>query len=187
MNIYLNCLKKYKELSCYTYPFPTGRLYIFGDKNSIKLVQFGFGIDHKRDIEKKYKSTITDEIGKAIEFLDRYLVGENGVLPGMDFSGYSEKEKNIYDELIKVKFGNTVSYKELSEHAGIANGARFAGNTMAKNLFPVFVPCHRVINSNGIIGNFSAGREIKKFLLHHEKTFNIKSKPAKNRNKPADN
>ncbi len=165
----LNYLKKFIDISCYTYPFPTGRLYIFGDKESIKLVLFGHCINHKKEVEKRYKTTPTEEIEKAIDFLDNYLIGEKGELPRLDLTLYMEKEKKVYNELLKIKFGKTISYKELSEKAGIKNGARFVGNTMARNYFPVFIPCHRVVNANGTIGKFSAGIETKKFLLQHEK------------------
>ncbi len=164
----LNHLKKYNDISCYTYPFPTGRLYIFGSKDSLKLVLFGHCIDHKKEIEKKFSARVTEEMEKAIIFLDHYLLGEKKELPAMDFSVFSEKEKAVYNELIGVGFGETVSYKELSERSGIRNGARFVGNAMARNLFPILVPCHRVINSNGAMGNYSGGKEIKKFLLQHE-------------------
>ena len=167
--VYLNHLKKFEDISCYTYPFPTGRLYIFGNKDSIKLVKFGHCIDHKKEIEKRFKSPITEEMEKAIEFLDCYLIGEKRILPCLDLSCFSEKEKEVYNELINIQFGETISYKKLSELAGIKNGARFVGNTMARNFFPIFIPCHRVINSNGIIGSYSAGKKIKKFLLQHEK------------------
>ena len=169
MNSYLSYLKKRKDISYYTYPFPTGRLYIFADRDSIKLVQFGSCIDHKMDIQKKFKAVTTEEIEKAIEFLDHYLMAERGVLPRLDLGCFSEKVKRVYDELVNIQFGSTISYKELSERAGIKNGARFVGNTMARNHFPIFIPCHRVINSNGIIGNFQAGKSVKKFLLEHEK------------------
>ena len=167
--VFLNLLKKNTDISYYTYPFPTGRLYIFGTKDLIKLIRFGHNIDHKKDIEKKFKSGVTDEIEKAINFLDNYLIGKTGKLPSLDLACFSDKEKDVYNELKKINFGITISYKELSERAGVKNGARFVGNTMARNLFPVLIPCHRVINSNGTIGNFSAGRETKKYLLQHEK------------------
>ncbi|MBN2040714.1 MAG: methylated-DNA--[protein]-cysteine S-methyltransferase [Spirochaetes bacterium] len=166
---YINLLKKRNDISYYTYPFPTGRLYIFGDKEAIRLVQFGYNIDHKKDIEKKFKASVTDEIEKAVLFLDNYLIGKEAELPELDLSSFSDKEQSVYNQLKKIPFGNTVSYKELSELAGIQNGARFVGNTMARNIFPVLIPCHRVINSNGTAGNFSAGREVKKYLLQHEK------------------
>jgi methylated-DNA-[protein]-cysteine S-methyltransferase len=165
----LNYLKKYNDISCYTYPFPTGRLYIFGNKESLKLIAFGHCINHKKEIEKRFKSSVTEEIEKAIEFLDRYIIGEKGEVPNLDLDPFTDKEKKVYIELIKVKFGKTISYKELSEKAGIKNGARFVGTTMARNFFPLFIPCHRVINASGAIGNYSAGKTIKNFLLQHEK------------------
>lgn len=168
MNILLNNLKRFTDISCFTYPFPTGRLYIFGNDDSIKQVQFGHCIDHKKDIEKKYNSRVTEEIEKAVLFLDNYVTGKISPLPALDLDNFSDNEKRVYHELLKIRFGKTISYKELSSRSGIKNGARFVGNTMAKNLFPVFIPCHRVVNSNGTAGNFQAGKEIKKFLLHHE-------------------
>ncbi|MFH0975852.1 MAG: methylated-DNA--[protein]-cysteine S-methyltransferase [Spirochaetota bacterium] len=165
----LNYLKNFTDTSCYTYPFPTGRLYIFGNKESIKLIAFGHSINHKKEVEKRFKSAVTDEIEKAIEFLDRYIIGEDGVLPNLDLTPYSDKERKVYDELKKIKFGSTISYKELSEKSGIKNGSRFVGTTMARNFFPILIPCHRVINSSGRIGNFSAGTAVKKYLLQHEK------------------
>ena len=165
----LNYLKKLDDISCYTYPFPTGRLYIFGNKESLKLISFGYSINHKKEIEKSFKSAVTDEIEKAIEFLDRYLVGENVDLPNLDLEPFTDNEKKVFNELIKVKFGKTVSYKELSDKAGIKNGARFVGTTMAKNFFPILIPCHRVINASGLIGNYSAGKTVKSFLLQHER------------------
>ena len=165
----LNYLKKLNDISCYTYPFPTGRLYIFGNKDSLKLIAFGHCINHKKEIEKRFKSSVTEEIEKAIEFLDRYLIGEKCEMPNLDLEPFDDKEKKIYSELTKVKFGKTISYKELSEKAGIKNGARFVGTTMARNFFPILIPCHRVINASGLIGNFSAGKTVKSFLLQHEK------------------
>ncbi|MBN2401404.1 MAG: methylated-DNA--[protein]-cysteine S-methyltransferase [Spirochaetes bacterium] len=165
----LNSLKKFDDISCYTYPFPTGRLYIFGNKESLKLIAFGHCINHKKEIEKRFKASVTDEIEKAIEFLDRYLIGEKGEVPNLDLGSFTDKEKKVYNELMKVKFGKTISYKELSEKAGIKNGARFVGSTMARNYFPIFIPCHRVVNASGVIGNFSAGRAVKSYLLQHEK------------------
>lgn len=87
----------------------------------------------------------------------------------LDMERYTEKEVNVYRELIKVDAGRTISYGELAAKSGIPAGGRFIGNTMAKNRFPVIVPCHRVIKSNGDIGNFSGGVEIKEKLLKLEK------------------
>lgn len=86
----------------------------------------------------------------------------------LDLEGYTEKEVAVYSELIKVRPGECISYGELAARCGIPGGGRFIGNTMAKNRFPVIIPCHRVIKSDGSMGNFSGGVDIKEKLLRHE-------------------
>ena len=75
----------------------------------------------------------------------------------------------MYQALMEIEIGTTVSYASLARRAGIPGGARFAGTTMAKNMFPLLIPCHRVIRSDGSMGGFSGAMEIKRFLLEHEK------------------
>ena len=87
----------------------------------------------------------------------------------LDLSGYTENEVRVYRELVKVAPGKTISYGTLAGKSGIERGARFAGNVMAKNRFPVIIPCHRVIKGDGSMGNYSGGVSIKRMLLDHER------------------
>jgi methylated-DNA-[protein]-cysteine S-methyltransferase len=64
-----------------------------------------------------------------------------------------------------VPWGEVVSYGELSALAGRARAARAAGTFCAENRFSLFVPCHRVVSSNGIGGYGSLGVEYKRRLL----------------------
>lgn len=169
MEMPIDYIKSLQNISYYIYPFPTGKLIIFGDARSIKLVLFGFGKDIFRMITNQFDNSISDEMERAVEFLDRYMLGEKGMLPTLDLSPFTDKEKKVLNELIKIPFRKTISYNRLSERAGIPNGARFVGNTMSKNLFPIFIPCHRVVRSSGAIGGFSAGQSVKRYLLEHEK------------------
>lgn len=86
----------------------------------------------------------------------------------VDLNIFTNIELSIIEKLISLPFGSILSYKKLSEKSGIKNGARFVGNVMAKNPFPILIPCHRIIKSDGSIGNYSGGINIKKTLLHHE-------------------
>lgn len=88
----------------------------------------------------------------------------------LDMEAYTDKEVSVYRELVKVAAGDTVSYGALAARCGIPGGARFIGNAMAKNRFPVIIPCHRVVKSDGAMGNFSGGVDIKEKLLRHEKS-----------------
>lgn len=64
-------------------------------------------------------------------------------IPGTPF------EQKVYQALLQVRYGNTVSYGKLAELAGNAKAARAVGQIVRKNPLPLFIPCHRVIGSNG--------------------------------------
>ena len=61
-----------------------------------------------------------------------------------------------------------VSYKELAQKAGYPNAFRAAGTALGNNPLMLVVPCHRVIRSNGEIGYFGGGEEVKLMLLDLE-------------------
>ena len=81
--------------------------------------------------------------------------------------GLTDFQKKIYKELVKIPAGKTVSYLELGRRAGYKNASRAVGSAMAKNKLVLFVPCHRVVKSNGGLGNFSGcgGSSTKQKLL----------------------
>jgi O-6-methylguanine DNA methyltransferase len=89
----------------------------------------------------------------------------------LNMSTYSEKELKVYLELLKIQYGETISYGDLAANCGFHGAARFIGNTMAKNKFPIIIPCHRVIKSNGSLGNYTGGVDIKKSLLSFESDY----------------
>jgi len=70
----------------------------------------------------------------------------------------------------RIDFGETLSYGELAAKAGSPGAARAVGNIMAKNRFPLVVPCHRVVGSGKSLGGFSApdGLTMKRRLLEME-------------------
>lgn len=75
----------------------------------------------------------------------------------------------IWKALLRVPFGQTVSYGELARHVSPPSGARAVGQTMNKNPFPLLVPCHRVIQTGGGLGGFGGGLDWKRALLAWEK------------------
>lgn len=85
------------------------------------------------------------------------------IINGTDF------EKDVWDFLKNIPYGETKTYKWVAERIGRKKAVRAIGQALKKNPLPIILPCHRVINSNGSIGGFSWGREIKKFLLELEK------------------
>jgi methylated-DNA-[protein]-cysteine S-methyltransferase len=74
----------------------------------------------------------------------------------------------VLEELSKVPFGQTVSYRDLAERTGRPGASRAVGTAMATNPIPIVVPCHRVLRTGGALGGYGGGLDMKVWLLRHE-------------------
>jgi methylated-DNA-[protein]-cysteine S-methyltransferase len=74
----------------------------------------------------------------------------------------------VLEELSRVPFGQTVSYKDLAERTGKPNASRAVGTAMATNPIAIVVPCHRVLRTGGALGGYGGGLDTKVWLLRHE-------------------
>jgi len=77
-------------------------------------------------------------------------------------------EEKVYKKLLEVPSGMVTTYGELAKSVGLKNGQRVIGRIMNKNPYPVIVPCHRVIKSDGKIGGYAWGEKIKTHMLSKE-------------------
>ena len=77
-------------------------------------------------------------------------------------------EDKVYKKLLEVPSGMVTTYGELAKAVGLKNGQRVIGRIMNKNPYPVIIPCHRVIKSNGKIGGYAWGEKIKTNMLSKE-------------------
>ena len=78
-------------------------------------------------------------------------------------------DKKIYKKLLEVPKGKITTYGELAKAVGLKNGQRAVGKIMNKNPYPVIIPCHRVVKSDGKIGGYVYGEEIKSDMLTRER------------------
>jgi methylated-DNA-[protein]-cysteine S-methyltransferase len=76
--------------------------------------------------------------------------------------------REVLKRLREVPPGCVISYQALAAAAGAPNAQRAIGTTMATNPIPVYVPCHRVIKSDGSVGNYGGGQSRKIMLLRAE-------------------
>ena len=74
----------------------------------------------------------------------------------------------VWNELVKIPFGETVTYAELAFRIGRPAAVRAVGAANGANPIPVIIPCHRVIGSNGSLTGYGGGIERKQWLLAHE-------------------
>jgi len=77
-------------------------------------------------------------------------------------------DKEIYKKLLEVPKGKITTYGELAKAVGMKNGQRAVGRIMNKNPYPVIIPCHRVVKSDGKVGGYAYGEEIKSNMLLKE-------------------
>ena len=82
----------------------------------------------------------------------------------------TELQIKDWKEIAKIPLGETRSYKEIATAIGSPNSSRAVANACGKNPYPIKIPCHRVIKSDGSIGGYSGtgGIERKKELLAKE-------------------
>jgi methylated-DNA-[protein]-cysteine S-methyltransferase len=74
----------------------------------------------------------------------------------------------VWQELRRIPYGTTISYRELARRVGSPKACRAVGQANAVNPIPLIIPCHRVIKADGALGGYSAGLDRKRRLLDHE-------------------
>lgn len=99
-----------------------------------------------------------------------YFLGKTESFPPiffewMNFGNITRLEKRVLQATANIPYGQTASYSDIAGAVGRQKAYRFVGNTLAKNPFPVIVPCHRVIKSDGSCGGFGGGRDLKMKML----------------------
>lgn len=124
--------------------------------------------EHPPTLNDSPKSII---IEKACAALEQYFAGEFSAWKHLaqqvplDEQG-TPFQKSVWTALRTISCGQTQSYGEVAKKLG-NNGSRAVGGACGANPLPIFTPCHRVLAQHGL-GGFSAGLEVKRWLLHHE-------------------
>ncbi|HOK56862.1 MAG TPA: MGMT family protein [bacterium] len=80
-------------------------------------------------------------------------------------------KKKLWQILLKIPIGETVSYSEISKKINMPKKTRYISTLLKENPYPVSIPCHRVIYKNGKSGKYIFGEEFKKYIIEWEKLF----------------
>ncbi len=93
--------------------------------------------------------------------------------PAVDIAHLGAFQQSVLNELMKLKRGETASYREIAERIGRPRAARAVGNAVRNNPLPVLIPCHRVIRSDGTPGGFGGKLDasMKRKMLEAEGVF----------------
>ncbi|MEL6558512.1 MAG: methylated-DNA--[protein]-cysteine S-methyltransferase [Bacteroidota bacterium] len=144
----------------YNYDSPVGQLSLTSDGDSLTGLSFASKADQEIAELPVFEETIRQ--------LEEYFAGKRKTfdLPlnniGTDF------QQKVWDELMNIPFGTSVTYKDLSIKLGDLKAIRAVGTANGKNNIAIIVPCHRVIGSDGSLTGYAWGVDKKKWLLRHE-------------------
>lgn len=130
-----------------------------------------------RELRKKFAGEIVKDERKNKEGLDQLRKYLNGQLRRFDCKLDVEGtpfQKKVWSALAKIPYGQTRSYQAIAKAIRHPKAFRAVGNANGQNPIPLILPCHRVIESNGGLGGFGHGVNVKKRLLDFEKSHGVR-------------
>ncbi|WP_434797555.1 methylated-DNA--[protein]-cysteine S-methyltransferase [Terrisporobacter vanillatitrophus] len=110
----------------------------------------------------------TDLIKECFKQLKEYLEGNRRKFDLPLEARGTEFQKKVWNELLKIPYGETKSYKDIAIAIGNEKACRAIGMANNKNHIPIIIPCHRVIGSNGKLVGYAGGLNVKEKLLNIE-------------------
>ncbi len=151
------------------YPSPVGTLQIKSSAAAIHAILF---VNAWKG-PKLNEDEMTDNAGSAVvklctTQLDEYFEGKRRTFDFAFAQDGTAFQQRIWNALLEIPFGKTISYMELSKRTGNVKAIRAVGTTNGKNQLSIVVPCHRVIGSNGSLVGYGGDLWRKKWLLDHE-------------------
>lgn len=152
-----------------TVPSPVGPLLLIGGASGLARIAFaGEGHDRVLGTAGPVRPD-TGELDEAARRIEEYFAGHRRTfdLP-VDRGDLPPFRSRVLDALVRVPYGETLSYAGLAERAGNPRAVRAAASACATNPLPIVVPCHRIVPSGGGIGRYLGGEPAKRTLLELE-------------------
>lgn len=108
-------------------------------------------------------------IEEAAAQLNEYFAGRRSTFSVPLLFAGTDFQKTVWNELLKIPYGETVSYGEMARRIGMPRAVRAVANANAANALSIFAPCHRVIGSDRSLTGYAGGLDTKRRLLILEK------------------
>lgn len=158
-----------------TYPTPAGDLTVLAKHRDDRPVVVAAGFCPATDLIDRMPDVDADDVRRADHLhpldgpIQRYLDGDLAALEEVpvDQPG-TELQQKVWAELRAIPAGQTRTYTELARSAGRPKAVRAIGSACGRNLIAPFVPCHRALRSDGTLGGYYYGLDVKRWLLTHE-------------------
>jgi AraC family transcriptional regulator of adaptative response/methylated-DNA-[protein]-cysteine methyltransferase len=153
-----------------------GPMIAIADENALYLLEFVDRRGLEREVERLRQKTkaaiipgVTHPIQSIDHELDQYFEGTLRTFKTPLYLLGSPFQKDVWEELRKIPYGETRSYAEISKSLGKPSAFRAVANANGANQIAIVIPCHRVINASGDLGGYGGGIARKKWLINHEK------------------
>lgn len=146
---------------------PIGRIEVVGDGSAV----VGLAIERDGMLPHDDVAEAPDPVvDAAVEQLQQYFAGTRRVFDVPVTLGGTPFQRDVWQQIARLGFGETASYGELGRGTGRATAGRAVGGAVGANPVPILVPCHRILGSDGMITGYSGGEGIptKSWLLDHE-------------------
>ncbi|MDR1236519.1 MAG: methylated-DNA--[protein]-cysteine S-methyltransferase [Holosporaceae bacterium] len=149
-------------MDCFCYQTIIGEMTILANKNSVTGVNFGRCFSDAQNVESHL-------IREAFAQLREYLSGSKQTFDLDLAPDGSIFQMSVWNELKKIPYGETKTYGEIAVAIGNPKSCRAVGRACGQNPISIFIPCHRVIGSDGNLTGYAGGTDIKKKLLEIER------------------
>lgn len=140
---------------------PLGTAEIIGDVNGISAISI-------LDAETEISNEIPDFLELSVNELNEYFYSKRTEFTFKLQPQGTAFQQKVWQELINIPFGKTVSYMDLSKKLGDIKAIRAVASANGKNPLWIVIPCHRVIGTDGSLTGYAGGLWRKKWLLEHE-------------------
>lgn len=169
-----------KTIQVQSYSSPCGDLLLGSFENKLCLCDW-MDKERREAIDKRiqnrlcarYEKQNSDILIRAVVQLDEYFAYERKIFDiPLLFTG-TEFQQSVWQELLGIPYGRTVSYGELARKIGNPKAARAVAVANGANPIPIFVPCHRVIGSNRQLVGYGGGLAAKTALLNLEREIQL--------------
>lgn len=125
------------------------------------------GVSFARPKGVPFRKTPGSALAKK-ELTEYFEEGRRNFTCKTEFTEGTDFEKTVWNALKAVPYGETRTYKWMAEQIGKPHAFRAVGQALGKNPLAIVFPCHRIIESDGTLGGYSSGADIKRRLLEIE-------------------
>lgn len=147
---------------------PIGALRIAGDESGLREIAFAHRAGEPPADWIEAPEPPDDLLARATTQLREYFAGRRREFDLPLAPETTPFQARVLAELVRVPYGETMSYGELARRLGNPAASRAVGMANGRNPIPIVIPCHRVIGADGKLTGYGGGLEIKRQLLELE-------------------